>query len=354
MKEGRRWLDRSSSKANVDEELDEEGLFFFIKRLGGQKWSLRASKSKGIATAFVRPRASAPPQQAAAPQTPFNRFHHIQTNASEPDPNFQYLLDRNTQRHSHHHPSSKHQKKHKMWSSSLSLLVFSLALTTVHSGWFFSAPSPAPRPTTSAKKELMSTADSLVYAANTNDIWAVKKAIKLQVDVNGKGKNGLTPLIWASFKNHIDIVELLLQHHANPNAKGTRGNTALIAASQSGRIELVQLLLAAKADVNARTDNGATSLTFASADGHTEVVRMLLEHQADVTARVANGYTALLLACNNGKEGIVQLLLDHNADPTKVGHDGKNAQELAASNNHASIVEMLRKNSYDHGVDVEL
>ena len=29
MKEGRRWLDRSSSKANVDEELDEEGLLFF-------------------------------------------------------------------------------------------------------------------------------------------------------------------------------------------------------------------------------------------------------------------------------------------------------------------------------------
>ena len=136
-----------------------------------------------------------------------------------------------------------------MLSSSLSLLIFSLALASVQSG------EAAPRPTTSAKKEFMSTADSLVHAANTNDIWAVKKAIKLQVDVNGKGKNGLTPLIWASFKNNIDIVELLLQHHANPNAKGTRGNTALIAASQSGHIEVIRSLIAAKADVNARTDN---------------------------------------------------------------------------------------------------
>ena len=74
-----------------------------------------------------------------------------------------------------------------------------------------------------------------------------------QVSINGRDKEGTTPLINAAIKNNLPMVKKLLAHpKIQVNARTMYGKTALINAAQKGHTKVVNLLLVAGADVRLR------------------------------------------------------------------------------------------------------
>ncbi len=120
----------------------------------------------------------------------------------------------------------------------------------------------------------------LFYAARIGDLDAVKSYLDKGIDVNAKGKEGLTALIEASQEGKKETIELLLSKGADINAKTDYGLTALIGASQEGRQDVVQLLLTKGAEVKIKNQYGESALSVASKMGHKDVVELLRQYSS--------------------------------------------------------------------------
>lgn len=158
-------------------------------------------------------------------------------------------------------------------------------------------------------------AADLITAIRNGDEPAIRKLLEGGADVNGRDKDGNTPLLLASLYAGPDCVKLLLQKGADPNAANNVGATPLIRAATSPA--KVRLLLAAGARVQVRTtDLGNTPLILAARrNGNSETVKLLLDRGAD--AREANqvGVTPILAAAASGDVETAKLLLDKGANP---------------------------------------
>ena len=104
---------------------------------------------------------------------------------------------------------------------------------------------------------LKSIEDTLVGAARTGDLEAIKQHIADGVDVNALHFE-MPPLTWAAMMGQTEASELLLQRGADINGRNRDDNTALHLAVFLGRAETAELLLKNGADVNAKNDEGAT------------------------------------------------------------------------------------------------
>src|SRR4051812_38899525 len=90
---------------------------------------------------------------------------------------------------------------------------------------------------------------NLHQAALENDLAAVKKLLRNQVDPNGRDENGFTPLHYAAQQHALAIAKLLLSTGAEVDAVDRFGNTPLgVAVFESrGRGEMIRLLRASGA-----------------------------------------------------------------------------------------------------------
>ena len=79
-------------------------------------------------------------------------------------------------------------------------------------------------------------------AVKKGDKAAVEVLLAKGVDVNAKGKYGLTPLHVAAFFGPKDVVDLLLAKGADINAKSEAGETPLLWAANSQTKGIVELL----------------------------------------------------------------------------------------------------------------
>ena len=80
----------------------------------------------------------------------------------------------------------------------------------------------------------------------------------LRVDVNTKGRQGMTPLQFAARSGKVEMVRFLLQYNADLTIADDRGQTPLSAAQANNHIDIAQLLQArieAKNNNNANNDN---------------------------------------------------------------------------------------------------
>jgi len=170
------------------------------------------------------------------------------------------------------------------------------------------ATTQSPEPTTTKAPDI-----SILYAAETKNIDAIKQHLTAGTDVNTKDSKGKTPLHHAAYWGHEEIVELLISRGADVNAViesgGLKGKTPLglawrhhpevtdflrkhggktgawlnaynsiHAAARAGHIKAVKQHLASGADVNAKTMSGFTPLDATSVFNKTETADLLRKH----------------------------------------------------------------------------
>jgi ankyrin repeat protein len=182
---------------------------------------------------------------------------------------------------------------------------------------------------------------ALSYADASGDA-ATAKMLHAYAEANGRGDDGLTPLLQAAAKGDAPTVRLLLQRGADPEAKDKDGRTPLMLAAARGHVEVEQVLL--------KYFIGDATFSTKNPDHH----RAYLGY---VNLRDSQGRTALMQAAAAGQLATAELLMDHldffdgiNALPDR-GHrmrqlkltdpGGKTAQQLAAQAGHEKVADYL-------------
>jgi uncharacterized protein len=185
---------------------------------------------------------------------------------------------------------------------------------------------------------------ALISAAAIGDLPIVKTLIQGHADVNVKDSVGYTALFHAIEARYDEVADALLaQPTLDLNARGKNGVTALISFVWRDRPDAVKSLLDRGADANLQDNDGDTALHGAAQNGKVEIVKMLLMKGADSNVKNKVGGTSLMWAAVYGNREVVQLLLDHGADPARKDVDGMTALDWAVKNNRTSVIDTLRK-----------
>jgi ankyrin repeat protein len=132
--------------------------------------------------------------------------------------------------------------------------------------------------------------------------------VQPRLNLNARGKNGVTALISYVWRDQVDVVKGLLDRGASVNLQDGDGDTALHGAAQSGNVEIINLLLLKGADPNIQNKVGGTPLMWAAAYGNDKVVEVLLQHRADATLKDGDGKTAKDWARQNKRDSVLQIL----------------------------------------------
>ncbi|MCJ1357835.1 MAG: Ankyrin-2 [Icmadophila ericetorum] len=175
----------------------------------------------------------------------------------------------------------------------------------------------------------------VLSAAKQNDQIKLRSLLNtgLDLDVNVKNWDGVTPLHLATGRQNLKIVKLLLENDANVNIQIVAGYTPLHYSAREGSIEILRVLLEHGADVDSRGQFGDTALHYAVVDKRTdlEMSELLLRYRADVNAQINVKMTFLHLAVLNGNLDTVKLLLRSGADrylKDDLGESAKDAVEF--------------------------
>jgi ankyrin repeat protein len=213
----------------------------------------------------------------------------------------------------------------------------------------------------------------------------VGRAIKENVPVNARGRDGRTALHVAAAAGNGSACKMLLAAKANPNVKDNQGRLPVQLAANEDYPKVVRLLVAEKSEVpdvfvaatvgnvermgellkkNAeavklRNQDGLTPLHVAVREGHRPAVEALIAAGADVKAvdepkgkyRSSNGWTPLHYASMVGRTAIAKLLLEKGADVNAADRRGKDtALHFAAFGGHAELVRLLLDRGADRNV----
>ena len=246
------------------------------------------------------------------------------------------------------------------------------------------------------------TENTLVGAARTGDIAAIKRHIAEGADVN-EIRFEMPPLAWAAMMGQTAAAELLLQHGADINGRNRDGNTALHLAVFFGRAETAERLIKNGADITTKNGDGETPIALlavpwemteslsrpmgiklerqqvetgraqiaemlnvkppsarhagthdiwaAAFTGNTEALKQALGAGADANARnLEFGSTLLITAAVVGHTKTVAMLLEHGAAINARSRDGGTALHAAAFFGHAETVQLLLENGADTSI----
>jgi uncharacterized protein len=169
---------------------------------------------------------------------------------------------------------------------------------------------------------------ALCLAAGKGDVETVDRLVTDRVDVNARGKDGMTPLLWAMWAkskrgflcllehgadpniqlddgdsvtsyaaaaaNDSEWLEVILKHGANPNLVNSKrgvfpGQTPLWDAIRSRKMKHLNVLIQAGVDVNHRDQGGETAMIYAAGLNWFDSVFRLLEAGADFRLKNDNG-----------------------------------------------------------------
>lgn len=163
---------------------------------------------------------------------------------------------------------------------------------------------------------------ALAVAATKGDTAKLDSLVKAGVDVNSRGRHGLTPLFSAVLAENSVGVEGLLKDGADPNAVTDDGSSIMHdAASLISEPAILALLLKYGGNPNAaRVSDGYRPLhlaiSMAPEDKSTEKVLVLIAHNADLNGQNESGETPLMISVSLVRYDIALLLLEHGADYT--------------------------------------
>lgn len=160
----------------------------------------------------------------------------------------------------------------------------------------------------------------LAEAACQGNTGRIEALIADGVDVNGQGKDGVTPLIFAMTHNK-DGVRYLLEHGANPNQQTIKGQSAMRLAARCPDSDYLRMVLKHRGNPNlvCNVKDGffrlaPTAFYDAIIVGPPENVRLMIRAGADINSRDHSDITPLMCAGLSDRFDIVYILLELGAD----------------------------------------
>ncbi len=219
-------------------------------------------------------------------------------------------------------------------------------------------------------------------AARGGELEIVKALIDQGADVNGRSKDGQTPIMIAAVLGHLETVKYLAEKGADidvvdeksmmtplhaavafsytamitllikkgaDTSKISREHTASTLAAFMGKVEAMKAIIEAGGNVNAKNKDQMTALNIAAVQGNADIVKLLLKADADLEFQarykesglnIAGG-TALIQAARKGHTEIVKLLLEAGANVNAVSPDRNTALTRAIAGGHSEIVTLL-------------
>ncbi|MFC8721443.1 ankyrin repeat domain-containing protein [Kitasatospora sp. NPDC057198] len=190
---------------------------------------------------------------------------------------------------------------------------------------------------------------SLLTAAHTGDLAAVRAALAEGADLEARDPHGRTALLLAALADRVPVAELLVAAGADPNAQDEREDSPWLVTGVTGSVPMMRALLPAGPDFGLTNRFGGVSLIPAAERGHVPYVRAVLaETGIDVDHVNRLGWTALLEAVILGDGGrahaeVVRLLLAAGADPRLADSDGVTARQHAERRGFDALAALLRE-----------
>jgi ankyrin repeat protein len=183
----------------------------------------------------------------------------------------------------------------------------------------------------------------LISAAARGQLEVVQALLARGANVNAKDITGRTALFHAIEARYDEVANaLIMQPQIDLNARGKNGVTALMSYVWRDRPDVTKSLLDRGADVNLQDNDGDTALHGAAQRGDVEVIRMLVAKGADPNARNKVGGTPLMWAAVYGNDYAAAALLKAGADPRLKDEDGMTALEWAIKNHRPTVIDVLR------------
>ena len=175
-------------------------------------------------------------------------------------------------------------------------------------------------------------------------------------DVNGRDRNGGTPLHEAVRQGDTELAKDLVARGAdlyartergaeggNTGSRRTSGLTPFLTAAQTGNVEMMRALIALGADPAAQTNEGAGAVLLATRSRELEAVQMVVELGLDVNLCPTDRPSALHTAVRVGADEIVEYLAARGADFAARDHQGRTPLEEAEFEAPTHTIELMRR-----------
>jgi ankyrin repeat protein len=201
---------------------------------------------------------------------------------------------------------------------------------------------------------------ALAEAAARGEIAAAAKLTAAGVDINARGKEGMTPLLCAMIKRSKVGFKFLLEHGANPNLQLQNGESVMSLAAMHEDADYLKLALAHGGDPNLVDPESATTPVFDTIRAiRVENLKILIGARVDLNFRDRTGTTPLIMAANTIRNDMAYLMLVARADPAITNRWGKSIVDRVKEDNvdpkhelyqwREKVIELLKAK----GVEVE-
>lgn len=192
-------------------------------------------------------------------------------------------------------------------------------------------------------KDLVRSAGGLHFAARIGDLESMRGYLREgKTAVDGRDREGFTPLHWAVKRGKVEAAQALLQFGADVNAPDSDGDTPLILAAWKGRPGLVAVLLEHGALTETLNHRKMSAFLAAGIRGDLATVALLLDkYHADANQADPSGFTLLHRAADNSNAELARILLKHGADPNLCRSESISPLYDAISSGTAEVVRLL-------------